>query len=483
MKNAQLLKKRILNLRVIVPIDSYDGPMSLSNKQYSWLVVGVTTFLMLWGLSAGQDLHDIFKILFWFLLLASVQILPVSLGFGSEVTMGFPIHLALAMLFDPWIAMAIAGAAAFDIREFRRQIPVHRALFNRCELMLSEGAAAAVFSAYRSTTGEALVTFPIGVFMVAAVAVIHLVVNLSLVGMSVATEERVPLDQALRSLLPKPVSGFLVIYVLLSGLGAATAAVYDTGGPWPVTAFLLPLLFARLSILGARTQQELSERIREQQKALLDATERMFKEREQERHRIAEEIHDTSLQMLAAAAYGLGNANEWLNAEERIKAREAIATSRDAIEDAMKALRGSLVDLRKSAVEEGGLLETVRNFAEQMSLLWGTEIQTKGRVDVEPPIPVALAGFQILQEGLTNALKHAQGTPITVTIGNQNGMIHLTVEDNGPGFDPEQEVGTDHVGMRLMRERAARVGGSIVLDTAPGRGTKLEAILPGGVEQ
>jgi signal transduction histidine kinase len=483
MKNAQLLKKRILNLRVIVPIDSYDGPMSLSNKQYSWLVVGVTTFLMLWGLTAGQDLHDFFKILFWFLLLASVQILPVSLGFGSEVTMGFPIHLALAMLFDPWIAMAIAGAAAFDIREFRRQIPIHRALFNRCELMLSEGAAAAVFSAYRSTTGEVLVEFPIGVFMVAAVAVIHLVVNLSLVGMSVATEERVSLDQALRSLLPKPVSGFLVIYVLLSGLGAATAAVYQEGGPWPVAAFLLPLLFARLSILGARAQQELSERIREQQRALLEATERMFQEREQERHRIAEEIHDTSLQLLAAAAYGLGNANEWMRAGERDRAREATMTARDAIEDAMKALRGSLVDLRKSAVEEGGLLETVRNFAEQMSLLWGTEIQTTGRVDVEPPIPVALAGFQILQEGLTNALKHAQGTPITVTIGNQNGMIHLTVEDNGPGFDPEQEVGSDHVGMRLMRERAARVGGSIVLDTAPGRGTKLEAILPGGVEQ
>jgi signal transduction histidine kinase len=350
--------------------------------------------------------------------------------------------------------------------------------------MLSVGAAAAVFSAYRSTTGgELVITFPVGVLMVAAVAVIHLVVNLSLVSMSVATEERVSLDEALRSLLPKPVSGFLAIYVLLSGLGAATAAVYKSGGPWPVAAFLLPLLFARLSILGARAQQELSERIREQQKALLEATERMFQEREQERHRIAEEIHDTSLQLLAAAAYGLGNANEWMRVGERDKAREATMTARDAIEDAMKALRGSLVDLRKSAVEEGGLLETVRNFAEQMSLLWGTEIQTNGRVDVEPPIPVALAGFQILQEGLTNALKHAQGTPITVTIGNQNGMIHLTVEDNGPGFHPEQEVGSDHVGMRLMRERAARVGGSIVLDTAPGRGTKLEAILPGGVEQ
>jgi signal transduction histidine kinase len=456
--------------------------MSL-NKQYSWLVVGLTVAIMAWLLSSYPTFPPITEVLFWFLLLAAVELLPVTLGFGSEVTMGFPIHLAIAIVFDPWLAMAIAGLAAFDLREVRRQIPLHRALFNRSQLMLSEGASAAIFAAYSAAGGQ-LTTFPAGVLIVAAASVVHLVVNLLLVGLSVASAERLSLNRALQGLLPDPVGGFFVSYILLSGLGAATAYVYqEGGGAWAVAAFLIPLVFARLSILGARAQQELSERVREQQKSLLDATERVFEERERERHRIAEEIHDTSLQMLAAAAYGLGNANEWLSVDERNRAREAITTSRDAIEDAMKALRGSLVDLRKSSVEEGGLVETIRHFAEQMSLLWGTEIRTNAQVDIEPPIPVALAGFQILQEGLTNALKHAQGMPITVRISNQNGMVHIVVEDEGPGFDPEQEVGSDHVGMRLMRERAARVGGSIVLDTAPGRGTKLEAILPGGVEQ
>jgi signal transduction histidine kinase len=395
----------------------------------------------------------------------------------------------VAVLFEPWLAMAITGLSAVDVREFRRQIPLHRGLFNRAQLMLSVAASSAVAHLPLDETerlSESLFTFPKGVIVIAGASIAHLCVNLGLVSISVATENRARWGRALRSLLPDPVGGFFVSYILLSGLGAATAAVYDllrnSGGAWAVAAFLIPLVFARLSILGARAQQELSERVREQQKSLLDATERVFEERERERHRIAEEIHDTSLQMLAAAAYGLGNAKEWLSADERLKAREAIMTSRDAIEDAMKALRGSLVDLRKSTVEEGGLVETIRHFAEQMSLLWGTEIRTNARVDVEPPIPVALAGFQILQEGLTNALKHAQGTPITVRISNQNGMVHIVVEDEGPGFDPEQEVGSDHVGMRLMKERAARVGGSIALDTAPGRGTKLEAILPGGVE-
>ncbi|MGH2788319.1 MAG: sensor histidine kinase [Actinomycetota bacterium] len=454
----------------------------VSNKSYSWLVALITTGLMFWLSFSVTDVPPASTLLFWILLIAAVEMLPVSLGFGSEVTLSFPLHLAVAIIFEPWIAMAIAGVSAVDVREFRGKIPLHRGLFNRAQLMLSAGLSSVLIHLHSGGS----FSFPTGAVFIVIGSAAQMVSNLGLVSMAVATGERVPVRRALRSLLPDPIGGFFVSYVLLSGLGAATAAVYlllDRGGAWAVAAFLIPLVFARLSILGARAQQELSERVREQQKSLLEASERMFQDREQERHRIAEEIHDTSLQMLAAAAYGLGNSNEWLVAGEVTKANDAITTSREAIEDAMKALRGSLVDLRRSTVEAGGLVETVRHFAEQMSTLWGTEIRTHGEVGVEPPIPVALAGFQILQEGLTNALKHAHGGPITVTIGNQNGMIHLVVEDEGPGFDPQQEVGSDHVGMRLMKERAARVGGSIVFDTAPGRGTKLEAILPGGVEQ
>ena len=116
-------------------------------------------------------------------------------------------------------------------------------------------------------------------------------------------------------------------------------------------------------------------------------------------------------------------------------------------------------------------------------MLWSAEVRIEGTVLHEPPIPVALAAFQILQEGLTNALKHAQTSSVVVRISDEDGMVHIVVEDEGPGFDPDSEVGEDHVGMRLMKERAARVGGRINLDTAPGTGTRLEAILPGGVAQ
>jgi signal transduction histidine kinase len=149
----------------------------------------------------------------------------------------------------------------------------------------------------------------------------------------------------------------------------------------------------------------------------------------------------------------------------------------------MKALRDSLMDLRKSAVEEGGLFETIQKFADQVATVWGAEVRIEGTIDHEPPIPVALAAVQILQEGLANALKHAGEGEVVLKIHQEEGMVHLVVEDEGPGFDPSAEIGADHHGMRLMKERAARVGGRIELDSRPGAGTRVEAILPAGLAQ
>ena len=347
--------------------------------------------------------------------------------------------------------------------------------------MLAVGAAATVFEIYgHQEPFNALW----GILPVALAGLFRVAINLGLVSFAVHLDQDVRLSTAFQSLLPRPVSGFLVTYFLLTGIGVAMALAYRTEwGGLAVLAFFAPLLFARLSILGARSQQELSERVRKQQQALLEATEKVFQERENERKRIAEDIHDSSLQMLAAAAYGCGNANDFLDAGRTDHAQSAIAGAHDALKEAIKGLRESLVDLRRSSVEEGGLMETIQKFSDQVSTVWGTNVVIKGDVHHEPPIPVALAAFQILQEGLVNAMKHAQSSTIFVTVSDQDGMVHIVVEDTGPGFDPEAAVGADHVGMRLMKERAARVGGRILLDSRIGLGTRLEAILPGGVTQ
>ena len=447
---------------------------------FAWFVILLAGAALAATGLAEPELPSAGEFVFWVALLGAAELLAVSLGFGAEVTMAFPIHLALAILYRhaPFVAMSIAGLGALDLREFKREIALHRALFNRALHMLSVGAAIIPLANYQ---GDPLANFS-GAFAVILAALFHLVTDLGLLVVIISLADRVGVYTAFRSFLPRPVAGFAVSYILLTGLGVVTA-IADDVGTWAVAAILIPLLFARLSIIGARNQQELAERVQEQQKALLEATERVFKEREDERHRIAAEIHDSTLQALAAASHGSGNTRDFLAAGDVERAKVTLEHTRTALEDAIGALRDSLADLRRSSVEEGGLMESISRFAEQISTLWGAEVKIEGSLTTEPPLPVALAALQIVQEGVTNSVKHADTNSVTIRVQDDNGEVHITVEDRGTGFDPSDDVAEQHVGVRLMRERASRVGGELRLESQHGQGTRVEAILPGGLAQ
>lgn len=442
---------------------------------------GTTAALVfLWlGWVSSPEVPELPVFVFWVLLLVAAELLPISLGLQAEVTMSFPLTLAISILFDPPVAMTIAAIGALDVRELRRELPVWLALWNRSQLALAVGAASTVMHAY---DGQ-LFDFPAGATVIAAGVVVHFAINLGLVGlMLVSRYPHVPLLGAFGTLLPKPVTGFLLSQLVLGALGVATAAAYDRIHFF-VAAFLIPLLFARLSLLGARAQQELAQQVQHQQRALLEATEKVFKDREQERQRIAESIHDSALQLLVGAAYASDNSRQFIGQGRLQDARDALESSKGAIEDAIADLRLQLTDLRKSSIEEGGLMETIQTFAEQMRVLWSADIAIEGSTEQEPPIPVSLAAFQILQEALTNALKHSGSRSVVVRVGEHDGMVHIEVEDKGPGFDVNAELSPGHMGLQLMRERADRVGGRLELHSAPGAGTRLEAVFPGRASQ
>src|ERR671914_609869 len=159
-----------------------------ASKLYAWSVVATTAAIMA-GLLVNPDLGEepLAAVVFWIILLVAVDLLPVSLGYDSEVMMGIPILLAVALLFPPLSAMVIAGLGAADLREFRREIPLFRALFNRAQLMLSVGAASALLSFYRSPAPNELFfhddPVSLRVLAVCAAAAAHVLVNLSLVSL------------------------------------------------------------------------------------------------------------------------------------------------------------------------------------------------------------------------------------------------------------------------------------------------------------
>ena len=282
-------------------------------RLFAWGVVAGTVGLFVWLARHGDGSPpSTGEYIFWISLLLAVELLPVSLAFGTEVTMGFPVHLALALLFPPWAAMLIAGVSAFDLREVRQGDPAAPGA-------LQPGSADALGGVrgdhlLRLRKGRHPVPLRADELVIVAGALAHVIVNLTLVSTSVALDDGIPVRQGIPWSSPRSLGGFIVSYMLLTGLGVATAAVYETPfGMFFVAVFLVPLIFARLSIIGARAQQELSEKVRKQQQALLTATEKVFEERENERKRIAEDIHDSPLQMLAAASYGCGNAREFLD--------------------------------------------------------------------------------------------------------------------------------------------------------------------------
>src|SRR5919106_5149209 len=243
-------------------------------KTLGWLTFAVAVGILIAFLTLQDaDLPALSTLLFWIALAIVPDLLPVALGFGTQITMSFPILLAAAIHFDAPVAMVISGLGAFDIREFKRQIPLWRALFNRSQIMLAVGAASLVLTLNRGDD----YSFPIGLVTISLAAATYLVMNLALVALMMRFDRQIRFHDSLAILIPRPASGYIVSLVVLGGLGAATAAVYDRIGP-VVASFLIPLLFARLSILGARAQQELSERVRKQQQALLEATERVFQE-------------------------------------------------------------------------------------------------------------------------------------------------------------------------------------------------------------
>jgi signal transduction histidine kinase len=413
--------------------------------------------------------------LFWVAVVAVCEVSPVALGFRAEVTMAFPVHIALAIVFrsEPWVAMAISGIAALDVREFRREIPLWWALFNRSQTMLSVGAAAGCFALWPGS--------PFHLVPIVGAALVHLAVNLGLVATIVNLDYGVPFKKALAELPPKPLSGFAMSYVLFTALGVVTAIALERFGDWAVVGILIPILFGRMSILGAKRGQELSEHLRKQQEALLRASEQVFRERESERTRIAETIHDTSLQLLAAASYAAGNAETFLDSGDVDGARRTVNSARQATQNAISSLREAIADLRRAAVEEGGLVETIKKFADELVVVWDAEVKIEGEIANEPPTPVSLAAIQIVQEAIVNSLKHADDKFVRVTVGELDGMVQLIVEDRGPGFEVTDEVKEKHHGMRLMRERAARVGGRINIQSHIGEGTRIEALLPAGV--
>lgn len=207
---------------------------------------------------------------------------------------------------------------------------------------------------------------------------------------------------------------------------------------------------------------------------LRDLSHRLFEVEENERRRLARELHDRIGANLTALSLNLK-----LVRTEREKTSTRLDDSEKLVDSTAQLVRDVLTDMRPPGLDELGLLAALREHAEQVAQRSGLGLEVAG-AEPRPRLPPAteIALFRVAQEALTNVVKHAGATKVSVSLRPEHGVVTLTIEDNGAGFDGEVPAMAAGMGMASMRERAEAVGARPRIESAPGSGTRVIVEVP-----
>jgi signal transduction histidine kinase len=278
--------------------------------------------------------------------------------------------------------------------------------------------------------------------------------------------------QASLELLGFQATSALIVPLAFRGRSVGVLAAYDrlgdTGEFDREHERLLSAFAASAATAVATGRQVEQERLRQS----IEAS-------EQERRRWARELHDETLQALAGLRVGLSSAMR--GSEQDL--RGAVEVAVESVTEEIANLRALIVELRPAALDEYGATAAIESLAERTSAREG--IPVEARVDLafergEEPTRHApeleSTMYRLVQEALTNAVRHAGATRIQIEVTEHDGSVDVAVSDDGRGFDPAQ-ANSGGFGLMGMRERVELAGGELDIDSGPS-GTTVKARLP-----
>ncbi len=230
---------------------------------------------------------------------------------------------------------------------------------------------------------------------------------------------------------------------------------------------------------GRRTQRELARRASEMAR-LAEERQRILRKlvgaQEEERQRVALELHDSIGQVLTSVSLFVSDLEE--RVDEGLRPR--VDRIRDIVSGAIVDTRQLVWSLRPPELERLGLVAALAHLVENAQGHGAVAVDLHAEIgDLRLPPEVETVVFRILQEALNNAVKHARAASISVVVGRRNGSLISMVEDDGRGFD-QGIVATYDGGLGLigMRERAELVGGALVVESSEGKGTVVRLEVP-----
>ena len=202
---------------------------------------------------------------------------------------------------------------------------------------------------------------------------------------------------------------------------------------------------------------------------------RIVEAQEEERRRIAADIHDDPIQKMTAVSLRIDALGRHL---ESADGKHQLGALREAVAGAIGRLRHLLFELHPVSLERDGLAVTLRDSLRDLHEETGIEVHLEDHLVIEPSDEIRAAAYRIAQEALANVRKHAEAARVDVLVESRADGLALRVRDDGRGFDRRQASAAGHLGVPTMRERAEVMGGHLRLDTAVGAGTTVEAWLP-----
>jgi two-component system sensor histidine kinase DegS len=404
---------------------------------------------------------------------AAVEFVPVPAWRGVTISVGFPILIMVAILYEPGMAGLVAFLGASDPREWKREVGLGLALFNRSQVALSVVAASAAYHLVVPADASAVVQ----VLGAVSAAVADYVVNVSLVTAYMSRKLRIPPISMVKQMTIGSVNEFLFSYLGLGVLGLALAELFEVVKFWSIPACLAPLLFARQAFFRGQALEEANVELKEREQVLRRLSNTIAEERADERLQIAGYLHDDLAQVLFRLSLQVDVARKLLDKQDLDELQSQLEKIRDSKQETSDRVRALIRDLHRSPLGAKGLAEALESFTDEVgrdsSVVFHHDVQ-----DIEMPAPIALLLYHVAREGIMNALKHARARDLRVSVQQEGDDIVLQLEDNGAGFDTDAPGPEGHFGMAMMRERAQVGGGTFDVESAPGQGTTITVRFP-----
>jgi signal transduction histidine kinase len=302
----------------------------------------------------------------------------------------------------------------------------------------------------------------------------------------VVTDQRLPengmeLLQEAQALRPPPVTIILTGYASIeSVIEAIRKGAYD---------YLLKPCHPEELKLAVRRGLEhsrltrshaLLNELRQRERQLQELSKKVLTAQEEERRRIARDLHDESAQSMTTLKIMLEMIRKRLPAELS-ELRKQVEEAEHVAARTLKEVRRVIADLRPMMLDDFGLIPTLRWLIQEFSDRHGIvivleRIQLGGRL----PHEIETVLYRVIQEALSNAVRHSGASRIWIDLERAGDRVMLEVRDNGKGFDPQEPARAPRArfGLLGIRERVAVLGGAVQIDSRPGAGTRLRATLP-----